>query len=40
MLDCEFIKVQGHKKSSIKNNIDDIFTLVDQATRNALRKNI
>ncbi len=40
ILDCEFIKVKGHKKSSIKNDIDDIFTLVDKATRNALRQSI
>lgn len=37
ILDCEFIKVKGHKKSSAKNEIDKIFTLVDKATRNALR---
>ena len=37
-LDLEFIKVKGHKKSSTKNDIDDIFTLVDKATRDALRK--
>ena len=36
-LDLEFSKVKGHKKSSTKNEIDDIFTLVDKATRNALR---
>ena len=40
ILDCEFIKVKGHKKTSTKNEIDDIFTLVDKATRNALRKNV
>ena len=39
-LDCEFIKVKGHKKTSVKNEIDEIFTLVDRATRKALRKNI
>jgi len=38
-LDLEFIKVKGHKKSSIKNEIDNIFTLVDKATRNALRNS-
>jgi len=38
VLKPEFIKVKGHKKSSIKNEIDNIFTLVDKATRNALRK--
>ncbi len=40
ILDCEFVKVKGHKKTSIKNEIDEIFTLVDRATRKALRKNI
>jgi ribonuclease HI len=40
ILDCEFIKIKGHKKSSIKNEIDEIFTLVDKATRNALRMNL
>jgi len=39
-LDCEFIKIKGHKKTSTKNEIDDIFTLVDRATRNALRNSI
>lgn len=39
ILDCEFIKVKGHKKSSTKNEIDEIFTLVDKATRKALRKS-
>ncbi len=39
-LDCEFIKVKGHKKSSIKDEIDEIFTLVDRATRNALRNSL
>ena len=40
ILDCEFIKVKGHKKAFVKNEIDEIFTLVDKATRKALRKNI
>lgn len=40
ILDCEFIKVKGHKKASIKNEIDEIFTLVDRATRKALREII
>ncbi|MBT5934155.1 RNase H family protein [uncultured Sulfurimonas sp.] len=39
-LDCELIKVKGHKKSSQKNIVDDIFTLVDKASRDALRKVI
>ena len=38
ILNCEFIKVKGHKKKSTKDDIDKIFTLVDKATRNALRK--
>ena len=38
--DCEFIKVKGHKKTSVKNDIDEIFTLVDKATRKALRQTI
>jgi len=40
ILDCEFIKIKGHKKSDTKDEIDDIFTLVDKATRNALRYSI
>ena len=38
ILDCEFIKLKGHKKASVKNEIDEIFTLVDKATRKALRE--
>ena len=37
---CEFIKVKGHKKNSLKDEIDDIFNLVDKASRNALRQII
>ncbi|QOY55882.1 ribonuclease H [Candidatus Sulfurimonas marisnigri] len=37
LLRCEFVKVKGHKKSSVKNSIDNIFTLVDKASRVALR---
>ncbi len=39
-LDCEFIKLKGHKKVSAKNELDEIFTLVDKSTRKALRKTI
>ena len=35
---CEFIKVEGHKKKILKNSIDEIFNIVDKAARNALRK--
>ncbi len=34
---CEFVKVQGHKVSHQKDEIDKFFTLVDKASRKALR---
>lgn len=37
-LNCEFIKVKGHKPSKQKDLIDDLFTLVDKGSRNALRE--
>ncbi|MBI9090413.1 MAG: ribonuclease H [Desulfobacterium sp.] len=37
-LDCEFVKVRGHKVSGQKDEIDRLFTLVDRASRNALRQ--
>lgn len=37
-LDCKIIKIRGHKVSSQKNDIDKLFTLVDKASRNALRR--
>ena len=36
---CEFVKVKGHKTSNQKDDIDKLFTLVDRASRNALREN-
>jgi ribonuclease HI len=36
-LDCEFVKVRGHQVSHQKDDIDRLFTLVDRASRNALR---
>jgi ribonuclease HI len=36
-LDCKFIKVRGHQVSNQKDDIDRLFTLVDRASRNALR---
>jgi ribonuclease HI len=39
-LHCQFIKVKGHKPKSEKDNIDKFFTLVDKASRNALRENL
>ncbi len=37
-LKCSFVKVRGHQVSNHKNNIDRLFTLVDRASRNALRE--
>lgn len=36
---CTFVKVPGHKVSSEKDAIDRMFTLVDRASRSALRNN-
>jgi len=36
-LDCELLKVGGHQVSNQKDDIDRLFTLVDRASRNALR---
>ena len=36
-LDCKFVKVRGHKVSNQKDEIDRLFSLVDRASRNALR---
>ena len=38
-LDCELVKVRGHKVSNKKDDIDRLFTLVDRASRNALRED-
>lgn len=38
-LNIELVKVSGHKVSSEKDDIDRLFTLVDRAARNALRKD-
>lgn len=39
-LEFSFVKVKGHKLSSDKDEIDRLFTLVDRASREALRKNL
>lgn len=39
-LNLVFIKVKGHKKSSLKDEIDTIFNLVDKASRSALRNQM
>jgi ribonuclease HI len=36
-LRCKFVKVRGHQVSNQKDDIDRLFTLVDRASRNALR---
>ena len=38
-LDCEFVKVRGHLAVHEKDEIDHLFTLVDRASRNALRSD-
>jgi len=37
---CTFVKVRGHQLSSEKDAIDRLFTLVDRASRSALRKDV
>ena len=37
LLDCELVKVRGHQVSNHKDDIDRLFTLVDRASRNALK---
>ena len=37
LLDCELVKVRGHQVSHQKDDIDELFTLVDRASRKALR---
>ena len=39
-LNLTFIKVKGHKKNSLKDEIDTIFNFVDKASRSALRENM
>jgi ribonuclease HI len=36
-LNCNFVKVRGHQGSTPKDDIDRLFTLVDRASRRALR---
>ncbi len=39
LLDCELVKVRGHQVSNKKDEIEKLFTLVDRASRNALRRD-
>lgn len=36
-MDCKFVKLKGHLKRNEKDATDHIFSLVDKASRNALR---
>jgi ribonuclease HI len=38
-LDCQFFKVRGHQVAQHKDEIDRLFTLVDRASRRALRED-
>jgi len=40
LYNCNFVKLKGHKKKSNKDNIDQIFSLVDKTARIKLRKYI
>ncbi len=37
---CSFIKVKGHKKNSLKDEIDKIFNIVDKLSRERLREDL
>ncbi len=37
-LSFKLVKIRGHKKNKQKDSIDKIFTIVDRASRNAMRK--
>jgi ribonuclease HI len=39
-LDCELVKVRGHQQTFRKDKVHQIFTLVDRASRNALRAKL
>lgn len=36
---CTLVKVKGHQRAEAKNELDFFFTLVDRASREALRKS-
>ena len=39
LLGCELVKVRGHRVSNHKDEIDRLFTLVDRASRGALKED-
>lgn len=38
-IDYKLVKLKGHKTSAEKDKLDSLFTIVDRASRNALRSN-
>lgn len=36
-LNCEIVKMKGHQPTRVKNQVERIFSLVDKASRSALR---
>ena len=40
LCNCNFVKLKGHKKKSTKDNVDQIFTMVDKTARLKLRDYI
>ena len=38
LMDCDFFKVRGHLRAEQKDDIDQLFSLVDRASRKALRE--
>ncbi len=39
LIDCTLVKVKGHQRSHQKTEIDHLFTLVDRASRQAMRSD-
>ena len=39
-IDCQLVKVRGHQASKRKDEIEQLFTLVDRASRQALRDDM
>jgi ribonuclease HI len=37
-INCEIVKIKGHKRTRLKSNIDKLFSIVDRASRNAVRE--
>lgn len=39
VINCDFVKLKGHKAAKYRDDIDRLFSLVDIASRGALRKD-